>query len=316
MPTSRALVTGASGFLGRHLVRALQRMYDVVDGVDISAPDERCPGPGRTYLGDLRDVLPGLSRYDAVFHLAALVGGRGGIESGPLTVAGNLATDLAFFEYVARTRPAHAAYMSSSAVYPARPAARDAGRNGAFRYAEGSVQPLAAQFGRPDGTYGWVKLTGEHLAHLVRERFDVPVVCYRPFTVYGPEQSRDYPVAAIAARALAGEDPLTLWGSGRQVRDFVYIDDAVAAIATTHRQESAPELNVCTGVGTDFLTVARIAAACVGYQPTIRGDLSKPAGVDRRIGSPDRLNTWFRAATTVADGVGPLLESLARNGHR
>jgi GDP-L-fucose synthase len=312
-PPSRALVTGASGFLGRHLVRALARTYNVVDGIDISAPDGRCAGV--IYNADVRDVLPGLHRYDAVFHLAAHVGGRSGIENGPLAVARNLATDLAFFEYIARTHPAYAAYMSSSAVYPARPAP-DRGPDGVYRHEESSVQPLATEFGRPDGTYGWVKLTGEHLAHLVREHFDVPVVCYRPFTVYGPEQSGDYPVPAIAARALAREDPLTLWGSGSQTRDFVHVDDAVAAIASTHRQDAVAELNICTGVGTDFRTVARIAADCVGYQPRIVGDPGKPPGVAQRVGSPDRLNTWFKADTTVADGVRRLLDSLPRRVDR
>ncbi len=311
--SSRALVTGASGFLGRHLVQALRSRFDVVDRIDIREPDDNCAG--EIYVADMRDVLPGLCRYDAVFHLAASVGGRAGIESGPLGVAGNLATDLAFFEFAARTRPAHAAYLSSSAVYPLESGSLSAQDDRGLRHEEGSVQPLAAHFGRPDGTYGWVKLTGEHLAQVVRDRFDVPVVCYRPFTVYGPHQGHDYPVTAIAARALSREDPLVLWGSGRQVRDFIHVDDAVAAIAATYQQVSAPRLNVCTGTGTEFMTIARIAADMVGYQPRLLGDRTKPTGVERRVGSPDRLNTWFRARTTVGDGVGSVLEWLSGSSH-
>ncbi len=313
MTSSRALVTGASGFLGRHLAQTLQARYDVVDRIDIRAPDDGCSG--EVHVADLRDILPGLDRYDAVFHLAASVGGRAGIERGPLGVAGNLATDLAFFEFAARTRPAHAAYLSSSAVYPVEAASQSAPDDGDPRHEESSVQPLAANFGRPDGTYGWVKLTGEHLAQVVRDRFDVPIVCYRPFTVYGPHQGHDYPVTAIAARALSKEDPLMLWGSGRQVRDFIYIDDAVAAIAATYQQVSAPRLNVCTGIGTEFMSIARIAADMVGYQPSLFGDPSKPTGVERRVGSPLRLNTWFRAKTTLRDGVGSVLEWLSNSSN-
>lgn len=296
----RALVTGASGFIGRHLVRALEATYDTVDRVDIVPPTEQCSG--ETYVADVRDVLPELPRYDAVLHLAAVVGGRAGIDAAPLGVASNLAVDLAFFDHVARTRPAHAAYLSSSAVYPDLVA---------DRFAECDVDPCAAVLGRPDGTYGWVKLTGERLAAVVRERFGVPVVCYRPFTVYGPAQGVEYPVPAIAARALAREDPLTLWGSGRQVRDLVYVDDAVAAIVATHALPAPPvALNVCTGTGTGFLTLARVAASLVGYEPEVRGDAAMPAGVDRRVGAPDLLARWFTPKTTVEEGVARVLDSV------
>jgi UDP-glucose 4-epimerase len=293
-----ALVTGAAGFLGGHLAGALATVYDRVDGLDLRPAAG--PGVRTSYVGDARDLLPELPRYDAVFHLAALVGGRAGIEDRPLGVAGNLATDVAFFDYVVRVRPAHAAYLSSSAVYPATcPAAGE-------RHTEDSVRPQAPSFDRPDGLYGWVKLTGEQLAHSVRERFGVPVLCYRPFTVYGPGQTDDYPVAAVAARVLAGEDPLRLWGSGRQVRDFVYVGDAVAAILATHR-EGLTALNVCTGVGTDFRSLAELAAGLTGYHPRILGDTDKPAGVQRRVGCPDRLATWYRTQVPLAAGLRAVL---------
>lgn len=295
----RALVTGASGFIGRYLVRALDREYDAVDRVDIVAPDEAASG--ETYVADLRDVLPTLPRYDAVFHLAAMVGGRAAMDDGPLLIAGNLALDVSFFDYVARTRPAAAAYLSSSAVYP----------DDCVDLAEGRVDPGAEHIGRPDGMYGWVKLTGERVAAVVRERYGVPVVCYRPFTVYGPNQGPEYPVTAIAARALAREDPLTLWGSGEQVRDLVYVEDCAAAIAATHRS-GVPALNVCTGTGTDFLALARAAAAAVGYSPCVSGDVTKQAGVGRRVGSTDLLRTWCTLDTSVDDGVARVVGWLTR----
>jgi nucleoside-diphosphate-sugar epimerase len=303
MSTTRALVTGGAGFLGRELVAALQERYDVVDVVDVRATADLTAGT--LHAGDVRTVLPALPRYDAVFHLAATVGGRAGIENGPLGVASNLAVDLAFFEYVARTRPAHASYLSSSAVYPAR-----ADADGHL-FREECVDATSAALGRPDGTYGWVKLTGEHLAHVVQTRYDVPVVCYRPFTVYGPRQGRDYPVPAIVARAVAREDPLTVWGSGEQRRDFVYVDDAVAAIVATHDRAPAGALNVCTGLATSFRDIARAAADAVGYHPEIRGDPARPAGVDARVGSPLRLREWATALTTPAEGVQRLVGWLA-----
>lgn len=303
---STALVTGGAGFLGSHLARELQLRYDALDCVDLRSPES---GPWRRCLvADVRTALPSLPRYDAVFHLAAAVGGRAGIENGPLGVAANVTVDLAFFDYVARTRPARAAYLSSSAIYPAHPVGAT---DPSAVHVESDVHAKAAILGRPDGTYGWVKLTGEQLAQVVRERFDVPVLCYRPFTVYGPQQGVDYPVTAIAARALAREDPIILWGSGQQTRDFVFVDDAVAAIAATHDQDPpGGAVNICTGLAATFVDIANAAAAAVGYQPEIVGDCSKPAGVSRRVGSPDLLNTWFTAKTTPSDGVQHVLEWL------
>jgi GDP-L-fucose synthase len=301
--TMRALVTGGCGFLGRHLVRALQLRYDVVDVVDVC--DAPTSGAGSVHVGDVRELLPVLPAYDAVFHLAATVGGRAGIEDGPLGVAANLSVDVAFFEYVARTRPAHAAYMSSSAVYSSQ---SERGAHGRLR--EECVDASSAALGRPDGTYGWVKLTGEHLAEVVRTRFGVPLVYYRPFTVYGPEQCLDYPVPAIVARAIARVEPLTVWGSGEQLRDFVYVDDAIAAIIATHDRTDGA-VNVCTGIPTSFLELAAAAAQAVGYDPEILGDPSKPAGVSTRVGCPERLSQWFTPRTTPAEGVQRIVQSFA-----
>jgi GDP-L-fucose synthase len=228
-----------------------------------------------------------------------------GIEDGPLGIAANLAVDVAFFEYVARTRPSHAAYMSSSAVYPSQPGGE------AGRLREACVDATSAAVGRPDGTYGWVKLTGEHLAEVVRARFAVPVICYRPFTVYGPEQCLDYPVPAIVSGAMAREDPLTLWGSGEQKRDFVYVDDAIAAIVATHDRAAGGAVNICTGVSTSFRELAAVAAQAVGYEPEIVGDPTKPAGVAARVGCPERLRQWFTPQTAPADGVQRIVQSLA-----
>lgn len=293
-------MTGGSGFIGQHLMAALDAEYDVVDSIDLRRP--AVPPSGDAHLGDLRAALPEFDRYDAVFHLAANVGGRAAIEDGPLTIAGNLSIDVSFFDFVARTLPERAVYLSSSAIYP-----DDAGDH---LLEERSVPVGATRFGRPDGIYGWVKLTGEQLAAVVTERFGVPIVCYRPFSLYGPGQPAEYPVPAIIGRALAHDDPITVWGSGRQVRDFVHVGEAVDAIVASHlRVPPRRALNICRGVGTSFATVARLAADKVGYEPRIAGDTTKPGGVDHRVGSPAALDEWFTATVTIADGIAALVEN-------
>jgi UDP-glucose 4-epimerase len=118
-------------------------------------------------------------------------------------------------------------------------------------------------------------------------------------------------VPAIVARALSRADPLTVWGSGEQQRDFVYVDDAIAAIVATHDTAPAGPLNICTGVATSFRDLAAAAADAVGYSPQIVGDLSRPGGVDFRVGCPDRLNELFVPREGPLDGVRRLVGRLA-----
>jgi nucleoside-diphosphate-sugar epimerase len=297
---SRALVTGAAGFLGRNLAAALAETGVEVDGIDL-LPHEAV-GSGRAFIGDVRTALAELPRYDTVFHFAASVGGRRAIEDHAMVVAGNLAVDLAFFDYVARAKPDHAVYASSSAVY---------GESGIRRCVESDVDPTAPLVAGPDGLYGWVKLTGERVAMATGRS----VLCYRPFSVYGVDQDLSYPIPAIASRAAAGQDPLLVWGSGEQVRDFLHIDDAVGAMVASYRHVCGP-LNLCTGIGTSFAAVAQLAAAAAGHDPVVIGDPAQPAGVAWRVGDPKQMRRWYAPGVSVADGIARVVAVVQRRSNR
>ncbi|MDE3097771.1 MAG: NAD-dependent epimerase/dehydratase family protein, partial [Chloroflexota bacterium] len=216
-----ALVTGSEGFIGRHVRQSLER-----DGYAVFACDLR----ERVYPGDCRDVfrheIDGCRlTFDLVVHCAALVNGRETIDGNPATVAAyNLQLDAAMFEWALRARPGRIVYLSSSAAYPVRLQG-----GGSF----GTARPLME--GRPglphlaDQTYGYVKAVGERLAVEVRAA-GVPVTVVRPFSGYGADQDGCYPFPAMIARALARKSPFDVWGDGRQVRDFVHVDDICAAV--------------------------------------------------------------------------------------
>ena len=305
----RVLVTGACGFLGRHLVRRLAALGDTVTGVDTALPDAPLPctfrhGRAEDYLSSLG---PGHT-FDTVFHLAATVGGRTVIEGSPLHIARNLELDRTVFDYIARVRTTRLVYPSSSAVYPLHLQEGE----GARALEEADVDFTSGRLGVPDNTYGWVKLTAEFTASLVRPHIEAPIVVYRPFSVYGPGQAEDYPVTAIARRVLARADPLVVWGSGQQVRDFVHIEDFLRIVLGTYRTTAgtAP-LNIATGIPVSFAELASEMARIRGYRPTVAPRAEMPAGVAYRVGCPASIPLDLAPRTPLNGGLRSVLDWLA-----
>jgi len=284
----RALVTGSDGFVGRHLVGALLLRGHLVDRVDI------------THGSDARDVFRHeATRYDLVAHCAYHVGGRAAIDGEPRMLARNLELDAMLFDWAVRTGQGRVLYFSSSAAYPtdlqddfaaARPLRED------------DIRPDRLNIGRPDARYGWAKLTGEQLARAAREA-GLPVAVVRPFSGYGEEQDDTYPFRAFVERARHREDPFVIWGSGEQVRDWVHIDDVVAGALAVVESGTEEPVNICTGVGTSMLELARMCCEQTGYRPTFRTLPDKPTGVAYRVGDPTRFHQYWSPKVTLEAGV-------------
>ncbi|MHA6780052.1 NAD-dependent epimerase/dehydratase family protein [Pseudonocardia saturnea] len=302
------LVTGGSGFLGGHMVRRLAETGYQVDAVDIVAPTV---SPSAKFVqADVLQWLPSSrAQYDAIFHFAANVEGRIAIENDLLGIAGNVALDNAVFSHALRIG-CTVVYMSSSAVYPiSRQTA-----SGASPLQEHEVDVRHGPLGIPDLTYGWGKLSGEFMAALLADRGVLRTAIYRPFSVYGPDQAPTYPMRAIVERALRRADPLAVWGPGTQCRDFVFIDDFVSVVMETFESPDATfPLNVSTGVGTSFDSIAMLAADAVGYRPKIRQSPEKPSGVAWRVGAIDRIPTALRPRVSVQEGVERMVAALMRS---
>ena len=315
----RCLVTGGCGFVGRHLIARLLSDGCQVDCVDPLAPlggglpPERWPlfSPldysGFRYAAeDCRVWFRAHAEdpYDAVFHLAAVVGGREVIERQPLAVAVDLAIDAEFWSWAARARPARIAAFSSSAAYPVRYQ-----REQNYRLLREDMVSLdgAQDLGVPDMSYGWAKLTCEYLARLAHARHGLRAICFRPFSGYGEDQDAHYPFPAILRRALAqrGAPVFEVWGSGRQLRDFIHIDDGVRGILQMlDRIEDGSAVNLSTGIYTSMADLARRAAAELGWQPEIRGMCDKPEGVFARAGDTTlQRSMGFAAWIPLAEGV-------------
>ncbi|WUI02837.1 NAD-dependent epimerase/dehydratase family protein [Spirillospora sp. NBC_00431] len=328
------LVTGGSGFLGRHLIASLldEAPLSLVVIDDLSTgrhPDlwldataigssanvyTTSSGSRITFL--LTDVIDALSPgnvlpvrgyVDEVYHLAARVGGRMALEQRPDQIARNLCIDAAFFSWAManHARIGRVLYLSSSAVYPL-----SLQQFGSCIPLAESVTDELSSF-ETDGVYGWAKLTGEFLAQTVASKKGLNVACVRPFSGYGPDQEADYPVTAIANRVLARENPLLVWGPGDQERDFIHISDCVKGIRLAiERINDGSAVNLGTGIGTSMTEIARDLAHLSGYSPQIINDSTKPVGAGARIADTALMSCLlaWHPKVSLRDGLADVLK--------
>lgn len=298
----KVLVTGSEGFVGRHLVqRCLKEGWHVTGVDDLSSGVITSPKPIPLYLSDFRTwCINRVCDYDLIFHCAAVVGGRLKIEGDPLAVATDLAIDATFFNWISKGKPGKVVYFSSSAVYPIRWQSRD----NHFKLAEHNVEFNGWGFGEPDMTYGFAKLAGEYLAKHAVEKYGLDVVIYRPFSGYGHDQAMDYPFPSIVKRVLDGENPVTVWGSGDQVRDFIHIDDVVDAVfATMNVLKPGEVLNLGSGVPTSFKQLANAVCRVLNHNVKIVCVPAKPEGVFYRVADVTKFHSLYKPTRTLEWGI-------------
>lgn len=338
------LVSGACGFVGRNLVKRLLKTTSdtlvIVDDLSVGThpntwlseykssfiKDAEIINDRMIFLAkDFRSVLMNLiadenwfqknyglniTHFEDVFHFAAIVGGRAKIDGDPMMVALDLAIDAEFFYWVTRHKPARVMFPSSSAAYPVNLQ----GVNGAVALKESDID--FKSMGQPDMTYGWSKLTGEYLAHIAAKYYDIKVSCVRPFSGYGEDQDLTYPVPAIAARAAKKENPFEVWGSGKQGRDFVHIDDCIDCILMAMENiTDGSAINIGSGKLTSFLEIIDLFTDFAGYKPQIKPLLDKPVGVHSRYSDMSFVNNTFnwKPKISIQEGMRRVYEaSVAR----
>lgn len=257
-------------------------------------------------------VMFGCEKFQDVFHFAAIVGGRAKIDGDPMMVSLDLAIDAEFFFWAVRHKPARVLYPSSSAAYPVNLQAQ--GDHQAL--SESDIDWENGRLGQPDMTYGWAKLTGEYLAQICASHYGLSVTCIRPFSGYGEDQNLSYPIPAIAARAARKEDPFEVWGTGKQGRDFVHIDDVIDCmlLAMDHVKDGSA-INIGSGKVTSFLEIIDVFTSFAGYKPPIKQLLDKPVGVHARYGNMDHVSETlgWKPKISLEEGMRRVYEQALRN---
>ena len=322
-----ALVCGAGGFIGNHLVRRLKAEGFWVRGVDLKYPEFSDVEADDFMIGDLRDPVICAAaldrRFDEVYQLAADMGGAGFIFTGAndADIMHNSATiNLNILEACRRRNSRRIFYSSSACIYP------EHNQNDPDRpnCEEASAYPAA-----PDSEYGWEKLFSErlYLAYQRNHGFTVRVARYH--NIFGPEGTwqggREKAPAAmcrkVAAAPSGGE--IEVWGDGSQTRSFLYIDECVEGSLRLMRSNFSGPVNIGSEemITIDGLAhlVMRIADKPLQIRhikgPTgVRGRNSDNRLISERLGwSPSRpleegiakTYKWISAQVEAATKVGP-----------
>lgn len=328
----KVLITGHRGFVGQAFAEYLTSIegaqwaaragfgsIEAVMGIDVA--DRQRPMDCRRYFenptsigmsnyaGDGTGMGPMVEHFDLVIHCAAVIGGRVGIERDPFTLATeDLSIDAALWRWAKRAKPGRIVYFSSSAAYPIE--LQGPGRE--WKLAEGDLRWAAP--GEPDMTYGYVKQVGERMARECNEHV-CPVHVFRPFSGYGEAQHISYPWPAFLDRARRHEDPFHVWGDGRQVRDFVHIQDIVFCVLAAIEKDIRGPVNICTGIPTSFLELARAFIREENlrdrsYEPTIGQLMDQPVGVRYRVGDPRKMLEFYTPTVSLADAIAMALNRV------
>jgi UDP-glucose 4-epimerase len=295
----QVLVTGGASFIGSHLVDTLlTKGASVVVADDFSSgkmENLRYPlvrkGPDtwvadglvvrRRDLKDRRFTSFVVSGADVVFHLAALHGGRGYIDTHPAECCTNMALDQLVFEEAWRAGVERICFASSACVYPPYLQARTKSN---YLLKEKDADPFVRDRAFADLEYGWAKLMGEMALRAYHREYGMKTSSVRIFTAYGPRENETHAIIALIAKAFIRMDPFVVWGTGEQDRNFTYVEDIVdALLLASERIEDGTAVNAGRDDRITLNEAARLIFDLVGWEPEkVEHDLTKPQGVSSR----------------------------------
>jgi nucleoside-diphosphate-sugar epimerase len=304
----KALVCGAGGFIGGHLVKRLKTEGFWVRGVDLKF-HEYCETEADDFLiGDLRDqsVCRAVvdTRFDEVYQLAADMGGAGFVFTGEhdADIMHNSATiNLNLLDACHKRNNKTIFYSSSACMYPEHNQLDPDNPN----CAEDSAYPA-----NPDSEYGWEKLFSERLFLAYRRNYGMNAHVARFHNIFGPEGTwdggREKSPAAMCrkiARAKSG-DTIDVWGDGKQTRSFLYVDECVEGSLRLLRSEFAGPVNIGSEEMVTINQLVDIVADIAGKKIN-KNHIPGPLGVRGR-NSDNRLikdKLGWEPSQTLRDGL-------------
>jgi UDP-glucuronate 4-epimerase len=311
----RVLVTGAAGFIGSTLAGRLLAEGREVVGFDSLDPFYAVDLKRRNLAAlegssrfrfvkaDLRDrdalaATCAATRFDGVVHLAALAGVRPSLERPAEYADVNVVGTARLLEACVGAGVERVVFASSSSVYGER--------------ADGEAFRETDPVDRPISPYAATKRAGELLAHSFHHAHGLRIVCARIFTAYGPRQRPDLAVRAFAER-IVRDEPIPVFGDGKSLRDFTYVDDLVDGLVRALDSGLGFEvLNLGAGRTVTVLEVVEVLEKALGRSATIRWLPRQTGDVSRTwadIGAA-RAKLGYAPRTSLEDGIARFVEWL------
>lgn len=300
----KALVCGAGGFIGVHLVRQLKKEGYWVRGVDIKKPDFSKTAADEFLLLDLtvkencRKALKMPGGFDEVYQLAADRGGIGYmVPMETEMMYSNVLINVYMADESVKAKVKKYFYSSSACVYKDMPI-------GAKTVSEEEAYPAL-----PDNEYGWEKLYSERVVSAYARKYGLNVRIARFQTTFGPEGTWEglKPKAAddLCRKAALAKDGgyLEVWGNGKAVRAFTYIDDLISGIRALSKSNITEPTNIASD---EYVTINELAQAVIkasGKNLKIK-HIKGPVGVQARNFSNKRIySTGWRPKWKLVDGI-------------
>ena len=299
------LVTGGASFISSHLVDtllekgAIVRVADDFSSGKLSNLEyELKKGSSGAWVsnnltvwqGDLKErsfTSAMMEDIDVVFHLAALHGGRGYIDTHPAQCCTNMILDQLVFEEAFKAEIDRVCFASSACVYPSY-LQEETGSS--YLLKEEDSDPFVRDKAFADLEYGWAKLMAEMALKAYHRQYGMKTSSVRIFTAYGPRENETHAIIALIAKAFVKMDPFVVWGTGEQDRNFTYVQDIVdSLILAAERIEDGTPVNAGRDDRITLNQAADLVFDIAGWRPKeIKHDLSKPQGVASRAADLSR----------------------------
>jgi nucleoside-diphosphate-sugar epimerase len=233
-----ALVLGAGGFIGNHLVSSLKKEGFVVKAVDLKYPEFSQSDADTFIIGDLRDkqVVDSIldQKFDEVYQLAADMGGIGYISKNhdASILTNSSLINLNILQRSLEIGIEGIFYSSSACIYPEY---NQMDPNN-IQTKENTAYPAA-----PDTEYGWEKLFSERLYLAYNKDYGMKNKIGRYHNVFGPlgtyDGGKEKAPAAICRKVIQAKDLIEIWGDGNQIRSFLYIDECIKFTKNFYRNK-------------------------------------------------------------------------------
>jgi len=228
---------------------------------------------------EFSDTLRAISDHEIVFHLAANFGGRGYINTHPADCCENFSINQNVIKAAYLAEVDRIQFASTACIYPF-----DLQKDYNSSYLLREEDGMKNNWANADQEYGWAKLMGELILKAYHKQYGLKGSITRYVTAYGPWENDTHAIIALIRRAVNKEDPYVIWGSGKQDRDFTYVDDIVfGTLAACEKITNADAINLGTSKRYTMIQVVEIIFGILEWRPKkIIFDTSKPEGVKTR----------------------------------